>query len=186
MFEASEGWQEFNRLHSCFILDILEEKAEDLPPEMLPPGLLVVHDAPGGGENDEPELSAREKVVGPLLDVVDRHIKPGRDDSALIESSRQIDHNLAGSVIIHHLELPDVSVLHHDGEEPDDDLRTDKVISTFIQRVRGRVTLEQGLMRTCLLPLFSALLMHLRASASEFIRTMLICFNFSVRRMILR
>merc|ERR1719222_328796 len=51
----------------------------------------------------------------------------------------------------------------------------------FIMTVRNLMTtLEQGLMRTCLLPLFSALLMHLRASASEFIRTMLICFNFSL------
>ena len=99
-----------------------EEESQDFSSQMLPPGLLVVHDAPGGGEDDEPELSAREKVVGPLLDVVDRHIKPGRDDPALIESSRKIDHNLAGSVIINHLELPDVSVFHHDGEKPDDDL----------------------------------------------------------------
>ena len=34
------------------------------------------------------------------------------------------------------------------------------------------ITLEEGLRRTCLLPLFSALLMHLRAEANEFINTM--------------
>ena len=173
-----------NRLHNCFSWDILEEKTEDFPSEMFSPGLLVVHDAPGGGQDDEPELSAGEKVVGPLLYVVDGHIEPGRDDPALVESSGQIDHDLASSVIIHHLELPDVSVFHHDGEEPHDNLTLDKVSSTFKTHTAegGLVTLEQGLMRTCLLPLFSALLMHLRASASEFIRTMLICFNFSVRR----
>ena len=98
---------------------------------MLPPRLLMVHDAPGGGEDHEPELSAREQVVGPLLDLGDGHIKPRRDDPTLVESSRQIDHNLAGSVVINHLELPDVSVLHHNGEEPDDHLILDRVSSAF-------------------------------------------------------
>ena len=105
---------------------------------MLPPGLLVVHDASGGGQYDEPELSTREKVVGPLLYFGDGHIKPGRDDPALVESSRQIDHNLASSVVVHHLELPDVSVFHHDGEEPHDDLTLSKVSSVFKQQLRGR------------------------------------------------
>merc|ERR1719281_673148 len=44
----------------------------------------------------------------------------------------------------------------------------------FIMTVRNLMTtLEQGRTMTCLLPLFSALLMHLRQSASEFIRTIL-------------
>merc|ERR1719434_89987 len=44
----------------------------------------------------------------------------------------------------------------------------------FIITVRNlKTTLEQGLSRTCLLPLFSALFMHLRASAKLFIRTMI-------------
>lgn len=34
------------------------------------------------------------------------------------------------------------------------------------------MTFEEGLRRTCLLPLFSALLMHLRAEANESINTM--------------
>ena len=102
-------------------MDILEEKAEDFPSEMLPPGLLVVHDAPGGGEDDETELSAGQQVVGPLLDLIDGHIEPGRDNSALVESSSEIDDDLASSVIIDHLKLSDVAVLHHDSEEPNDD-----------------------------------------------------------------
>merc|ERR1719291_892221 len=68
----------------------LEEESQDLAPEMLPPGLLVVHDPARGGEHHVAELSGGQQVVGPLLDLVDGD-----------------------------LELPDVSVLHHDGEEPD-------------------------------------------------------------------
>ena len=37
----------------------------------------------------------------------------------LSELTREVDDDLAGAVVIHNLELPDVSVLHHDGEEPD-------------------------------------------------------------------
>ena len=89
---------------------------------MLPPGLLVVHDAPGGGQHHVPELSGGQEVVGPLLDLIDGDIEPGGDDTALVQSSSQVDDDLAGSVIVDDLELTDVSVLHHDGEEPDDDL----------------------------------------------------------------
>merc|ERR1719470_417508 len=68
------------------------------------------------------ELSGGQEVVGPLLDVPDSNVEPWGDDSALVESSSQVDNDFARSVIIHNLELPDVAVLHHDGEEPDDDL----------------------------------------------------------------
>ena len=43
---------------------------------MLPPGLLVVHDAPGGGQHHVPELSGGQEVVCPLLDLVDGDVKP--------------------------------------------------------------------------------------------------------------
>ena len=89
---------------------------------MLPPGLLVVHDPTGRCQDDEPKLSAGQQVVGPLFDLVDGNIKARRDDTTLVKSSRQIDHNLPGSVIVNHLELSDVAVLHHDGQEPHDDL----------------------------------------------------------------
>ena len=81
-----------------------EEKAEDFPSQMLPPGLLVVHDPAGGCQDDEPELSAGQQVVGPLLDLIDGHIEPGRDNSALVESSSEIDDDLASSVIINDLQ----------------------------------------------------------------------------------
>ena len=120
MFEASNSWKDLHRLRMLRLYS--EEKAEDFPSQMLPPGLLVVHDPAGGCQDDESELSAGQQVVGPLLDLIDGHIEPGRDNSALVESSSEIDDDLAGSVVIDNLKLPDVSVLHHDGQEPDDDL----------------------------------------------------------------
>ena len=71
---------------------------------MLPPGLLVVHDAPGGGQHHIAELSGGQEVVGPLLDVSDGDIEPGGDHSALVEAPSQIYNNFASSVVINDLE----------------------------------------------------------------------------------
>ena len=70
---------------------------------MFPPGLLVIHDAAGGGENHEAELSGRQQVVGPLLDVSNGHIEPGGDHTTLVQPTSQIHNNLARSVIIDNL-----------------------------------------------------------------------------------
>lgn len=69
-----------------------------------------------------PELTRREQIVCPLLDVYDGHIKPGGDDAALVQTAGQVDHDLAGPVIVDNLELSNVAVLHHHGQELDDHL----------------------------------------------------------------
>ena len=58
----------------------LEEESEDLASQVLPPRLLVVHDAPGGGQHHVSELSGGKQIVGPLLNVVDGNIKPEMKD----------------------------------------------------------------------------------------------------------
>ena len=70
---------------------------------MLPPGLLVVHDASRGGQHHIPKLSGGKEVVGPLLNVSDGNIEPGGDDTTLIEASCKVDNNLASSVVINDL-----------------------------------------------------------------------------------
>ena len=70
---------------------------------MLSPGLLVIHDAPGGGEDNVAELSGGQQVVGPLFDLSDGHVKSGGDHSALVQTTSQIDNNLSGSVVINNL-----------------------------------------------------------------------------------
>ena len=122
----------------------LEEESEDLSSKMFPSGFFVVHDAAGSGHHDVtgrkkpghgegegegfsvsgdndnlPELPGGKEVVGPLLDVPDADVEPGRDDAALVQSSGQVDDDLAAAVIVHDLKFSDVAVLHHDGEETD-------------------------------------------------------------------
>uniref|UniRef100_A0A182V9D8 Uncharacterized protein n=1 Tax=Anopheles merus TaxID=30066 RepID=A0A182V9D8_ANOME len=70
-----------------------------------------------------PKLTGGQQVVGPPLDIVEGDVEPGRDDAGLVQATGQIDHNLAAAMIVHDLELADVAVLHHDGQELDHDLR---------------------------------------------------------------
>ena len=72
-----------------------EEEAQNFPSEMLPPGLLVIHDAPGGGEDHVAELSGGQQVVGPLLYFSNGDIESGRDHTTLVQTAGQIDNNLA-------------------------------------------------------------------------------------------
>lgn len=53
---------------------------------MLSPGLLVVHDAGGGGQDDETELTRRKELDDPLLHVAELDVVAGRDDTSLVEA----------------------------------------------------------------------------------------------------
>ena len=45
---------------------------------------------------------------------------PRGDDATLVEAPGEVDDDLAGPMVVDHLELADVSVLHHDGEKSND------------------------------------------------------------------
>ena len=47
---------------------------------------------------------------------------PRGDDATLVEAPGEVDDDLAGPMVVDHLELSDVAFLHHDGQEPDDHL----------------------------------------------------------------
>jgi len=100
-----------------------EEEAEDFAADVLPTSFFVVHDASRCGHHDEAELSGGKEIRRPLFDLIDGDVESRRDDSAFVQSSRQIHHDLAGSVVVDALELSDVSVLHHHRQELDDDFR---------------------------------------------------------------
>ena len=76
---------------------------------MLATGLLVVHDAGRGGEDDEAERTGREEQVDPRLDLVDLDVEPGRDDTGLVEPAVELDDNLAGTVVVDNLKLANVA-----------------------------------------------------------------------------
>ena len=76
---------------------------------MLALSLLVVHDSHRGGQDDVTELTAREQVAGPHLNLVDLDIEAGRDAAALVETTNQIDDDLSGAVVIHDGDVTNVA-----------------------------------------------------------------------------
>ena len=87
----------------------LVEEAKDLASGLLSARLLVRHDADAGGDDDVAELAGGEEADDPLLDVGGADVEAGRDHSALVEAAVELDHDLAGPVVVDDLELANVS-----------------------------------------------------------------------------
>jgi hypothetical protein len=101
----------------------LVEEPDDLSGNVLASGLLVVHNTGRGGEDHVSELTRWQELDNPLLEIAETHVVAGGDNTGLVEAAVQLDNNLARSVIINLLEFANVSVLLHNAEELDDDLR---------------------------------------------------------------
>lgn len=76
---------------------------------MLSAGLLVVHDTSGGGQDDVAELTSRQQLDNPLLEVGETDVVAGGDDTSLVETAVQLNDDLAGAVVIDLLELANVA-----------------------------------------------------------------------------
>jgi hypothetical protein len=89
--------------------DNLVEETDDLSGNVLAAGLLVVHDASRGGQDDVTELTGGQELDNPLLEVTETNVVAGGDDTGLVEATVQLDDDLAGAVVIDLLELSDVA-----------------------------------------------------------------------------
>jgi len=69
----------------------------------------MVHDTQGSGHDNVTKLTRGQKVRGPLLDLANLQIEAGGDDTALVDATDKLNHNLAAAVVVNHLELPNVS-----------------------------------------------------------------------------
>jgi hypothetical protein len=76
---------------------------------VLPPSLLVVHDASRGGKDDLTKRPSRQQQVYPVLDRVEGDVEPGRDDTGLVETTVELDDDLAAAVVVDELEFADVA-----------------------------------------------------------------------------
>jgi len=88
---------------------------------VLSPSLLVVHDTGRGGQDNETELTGREKLDNPLLEVAEFDIVSRRDTSSFVDTSLELDNYLSGTVVVNLLELANVFVLLHNAQELDND-----------------------------------------------------------------
>ena len=98
------------------------EESKDLSSNVLGSGLVVVHDTQVSGEDNNTELTGWQDGVGEVLEILKLKIESGGDNSALVESSIQVDNDLASASIINDLKLIDVAVSLHDSEELDENL----------------------------------------------------------------
>ena len=98
------------------------EEAKDFASDVLLTGLLVVHNALVGGQDDGTELSGGKNGVSEVLELVEREVEARGDDTALVEATVQVHDDFASAGIIDDLEISDVAVLLHDLEELDEDL----------------------------------------------------------------
>ena len=82
----------------------------------------MVHDSLVSGEYKSSELTGWEHSIAEVLEVLELEIEVWRDNTALVESSVQVDDDLASTGIIDNLEFSDVSVGLHDLQEFDEGL----------------------------------------------------------------
>ena len=72
----------------------LVNETQNLTRDVLSSGLLVVHDTSRSGQNDVTELSGWQQVVSPSLDVTDLNVKSWGDNTALVQSTVQLNNDL--------------------------------------------------------------------------------------------
>ena len=95
---------------------------------MLAAGLLVVEDAGrsrltsgrnelsisrnrigGTYKDDDTKATSRKEQVDPVLDLVDLHVVARRDDTSFVQTTVQLDDNLAWTMVIDDLKLANVA-----------------------------------------------------------------------------
>lgn len=69
----------------------LVEEAKNLSGNVLPPGLLVVHNTSGGGEDDVAELTRRQELDNPLLEIAELDVVAGGDDTGLVDLQTELE-----------------------------------------------------------------------------------------------
>ncbi len=76
---------------------------------MLPPRLLMVHNASARREHNVAKLTRGQQLHNPFLKIGDPDIVAGRDDTSLVEAAVELDNDLAAAVVVDLFELADVA-----------------------------------------------------------------------------
>jgi hypothetical protein len=84
-------------------------QANDLSGNVFSASLIVVHDTSRGGKDDVAELTGRKQLGDPLLELVQLDIVARGDAASLVDTAVELDHDLAGAVVVNLLELTNIS-----------------------------------------------------------------------------
>lgn len=101
-------------IQSCLVWNhskniLLVKESNNLASNMLSPGFLVVHNASTGGEDNVSELTRRQKLDNPLLEITELNVVARRDDTSLVETAVELNDNLSAAVIVDFLEFANVA-----------------------------------------------------------------------------
>ena len=99
-----------------------EEHSKDLTTGVLLTGLFVINDTVGGGKDNITELPGWEELGLPVFEILELDIEPWADGNTLVEPAKEVDDDLAAPVVIDDLEFADITSVHHNLEELDDNL----------------------------------------------------------------
>jgi hypothetical protein len=76
---------------------------------VLATSFFVVHDTSRGGQDEVTELTRRQQVLGPLFEISNLDVEAGRDDTTLVQTTSQLDDDLAGTMVIDFFEFTNVT-----------------------------------------------------------------------------
>ena len=76
---------------------------------MLASGLLVVHDTGRGGKDNLAESTRWQNLRNETLNLAERDRVTWADDTSLVDTSVELNDNLAAAVVINNLELANVT-----------------------------------------------------------------------------
>lgn len=69
----------------------------------------MVHDSGTGGEDNVSKLTRWKQLDNPLLKILEGDVVAGGDDTSLVETAVELNHDLAVAVVINLLEFTNVS-----------------------------------------------------------------------------
>lgn len=87
----------------------LVEISKNLATSVLATGLLVIHNASRGGQDNEAKLTRGQQVVDPILQLGKLNIEAGRDDTTLVEAAIKMDDDLSSTMVINDFKLVNVA-----------------------------------------------------------------------------
>ena len=94
----------------CSHLPDLVKEAQYLACNVLATSLFVVYNSRASGEDNIAELTGGQEVDNPFLKILQLNIESWGNHSSLIQSSIELDDNLAIPVIVDLFELSDISL----------------------------------------------------------------------------
>ena len=81
----------------------------------------MIHDTSTSRKNDISDISSRQKLIRPCLQIWKTDVESRRNDTTFVEAAVQLNDNLSRSMVVDFFKFSDVSMSLHYLEEFDND-----------------------------------------------------------------